>query len=131
MKEKPVVYLASPYRGAKAQNEAFARLALAYAIQSGVVPVAPHLLYPQVLKEHKANERAMGMELGVSLLKRCDELWLCGNEVSLGMEMERQEALKAGILVRKISAEEIYRVFLPDEIHQREMGGQNVLEQSL
>ena len=45
--------------------------------------------------------------------------------------MERQEALKAGILVRKISAEEIYRVFLPDEIHQREMGGQNVLEQSL
>ena len=73
----------------------------------------------------------MGMELGVSLLKRCDELWLCGNEVSLGMEMERQEALKAGILVRKISAEEIYRVFLPDEIHQREMGGQNVLEQSL
>ena len=49
MKEKPVVYLASPYRGAKAQNEAFARLALAYAIQSGVVPAAPHLLYPQVL----------------------------------------------------------------------------------
>ena len=41
---------------------------LAYAIQSGVVPVAPHLLYPQVLKEHKAKERAMGMELGVSFI---------------------------------------------------------------
>ena len=131
MKEKPVVYLASPYRGAVAQNEAFARLALAYAIQYVVVPVAPHFLYPQVLKEQKAKEREIGIEMGLSLLRRCDELWLCGNEVSSGMELELQEALKAGILVRRIPAEEIYRVFLPDEIQQREMGGQDVLEQSI
>ena len=131
MGEKPVVYLASPYRGAIKQNEAFARLAMTYAIRSGAVPVAPHLFYPQVLNEHKMEDRALGMKLGLELLKRCDELWLCGDEQSSGMTLEEKTARKAGIVIRRIPAAEIYAVLLQDGMRQTEMGARDVFEQSL
>lgn len=35
------VYIASPYRGDRQQNEAFAKMATSYAIQQEVVPIAP------------------------------------------------------------------------------------------
>lgn len=129
--KKPLVYLASPYRGNRDQHEAFARMALRYAIQSGVAPIAPHLLYPQVLDDSLAGERALGIALDLALLSRCDALWLCGDEISAGMEQELEEARRAGIPCRRIPAEEIMQVLQAEEFRQRRTGGEDVIEQML
>ena len=77
------------------------------------------------------EDRALGMKLGLELLKRCDELWLCGDEQSSGMALEEKAARKAGIVIRRIPAAEIYAVLLQDGIRQTEMGARDVFEQSL
>lgn len=129
--KKPLVYLASPYRGNQKQNETFARMALYYAIQSGTVPIAPHLLYPQVLDDSLAGERALGIALDLALLNRCDALWLCGDEISAGMEMELEEARKVGIPCRRIPVEEILSAAQTEMFRQRRFGGEDVIEQML
>lgn len=129
--KKPLVYLASPYRGNRDQHEAFARMALYYAIQSGAVPIAPHLLYPQVLDDSLAEERALGITLDLALLNRCDALWLCGDEISAGMELELEEARKEGIPCRRIPTEAILQVLQAKEFQQRRTGGEDVIEQML
>ena len=55
------------------------------------MPVASHLLYPQILDDHDPNERELGLMFGLALLRICDEVWVFG-EASLGMAQEIEEA---------------------------------------
>ena len=41
------------------------------------------------------------------MLKLCDELWLCGDQISPGMAGEKEMEERLGILVRSVSTEEI------------------------
>ena len=47
------------------------------------------------------------------------------------MALEEKAARKAGIVIRRIPAAEIYAVLLQDGIRQTEMGARDVFEQSL
>ena len=102
-----VVYIASPMSGDVEQNLQFARHACRYAISEGVVPFAPHLLYTQMLDDSDPEERQLGIDMGNRMLKLCDELWLCGDQISPGMAGEKEMAERLGILVRSVSTEEI------------------------
>lgn len=102
-----VVYIASPLSGGVEQNLQFARQACRYAISEGVVPFAPHLLYTQMLDDSDPEERQLGIDMGNRMLKLCDELWLCGDQISPGMAGEKEMAERLGILVRSVSTEEI------------------------
>ena len=121
MKRKQV-YIASPYRGDREHNEAFARSAMAYAIGEGYAPVAPHLLYPQVLDDANPVERAIGTVLAKSLLTVCEELWLCGDTITEGMEAEWQLAREMQIPVRCVPEEEI-QAAAPSEVQLPSMKG--------
>lgn len=111
-----VVYIASPLSGDVEQNLQFARQACRYAIAQGVTPFAPHLLYTQMLDDKSPEERQLGIDMGNRMLELCDELWLCGDHVSPGMEGEKELAERMGIPVRSISTEEIQSVdFSPTE----------------
>lgn len=62
---RPVV-LESPYAGDVNRNVAYARAAVAHAIQQGDAPLASHLLYtqPGILIDLKPDERQLGIECG-------------------------------------------------------------------
>ncbi|WP_243007242.1 DUF4406 domain-containing protein [Anaerotruncus sp. AF02-27] len=45
----------------------------------------------------------MGIQAGLELLSRCDELWVCGPEISAGMQREIQFAKGLGIPIRQMA----------------------------
>ena len=68
-----LVYIASPYAGDVAYNIKFARAACRYCIEKGNVPIAVHLLYPQILDDTDSEQRQTGLKLGHCILKKCDD----------------------------------------------------------
>ncbi|NBK91689.1 DUF4406 domain-containing protein [bacterium 1XD21-13] len=105
MNRSQLVYIASPYAGDVKQHVAFAKAACRYAMTQGYTPIAVHLLYPQFLDDGVPEERKEGLRMGLRVLMACDELWLCGEEVSLGMEQEKDLAERVGIPIRCIPSE--------------------------
>lgn len=102
-----LVYICSPYAGNIENNVRFARAACLYAAQHGSTPVAVHLLYPQILDDAIPVQREIGIRMGLRVLASCDELWICGERISLGMGCEIAEAERLGIPVRRLSTEQI------------------------
>lgn len=45
----------------------------------------------------------MGLDMGLAVLERCDELWNFGDHISNGMWCEIQEARQLGIPVLKVN----------------------------
>lgn len=70
------------------------------ACEMGVAPFAPHVLYTRFLDETKPEDRACGIECGLTYLRVCEELWVCGNLVTEGMQQEINIANSLGITVR-------------------------------
>lgn len=69
-----LVIVESPYAGDIKRNTRYARAAVRDCIERGEVPFASHLLYPQVLDEHRPEQRKQGIELGYEVMRRADEV---------------------------------------------------------
>lgn len=95
-----MVFICSPLAGNVRWNIRNARRYSLYAIEQGVVPVAPHLLYTQFLDDTDPEHRSMGMQCGLTLLRHCRELWAFGGQASKGMIDGIAFARKHGIVVR-------------------------------
>lgn len=102
MKENKIVYIASPFAGDIEANMEFAKDACRYAISQGAAPIAVHLLYPQILNDSIPEERETGIQMGLRVLKACDELWVCGEHISHGMQKEIETANSFGIPIKSI-----------------------------
>ncbi len=75
-----------------------------FVLSQRAVPMTPHLLYPQFLRDGDPGERELGLRCGLELLKKCDELWAFPvNGISRGMRRELDEALRCGIRIRFFS----------------------------
>ena len=102
--KKEAVFICSPYRAADekelAENVALAKRVCRYALDTGSVPYAPHLFFPQFVSEK--DERQKGMEAGLEMLQRMDELWVVGNRISEGMAQEITLASQKGIPVMTV-----------------------------
>ena len=101
---RPVVYVASPYAGDTAENISRAKGYCRFAVSKGVIPLAPHLLYPQFMDDSDEDQRILGLRFAISLLYRCDELWVFGEKVSAGMAMEIEKAEKRGMRIRRFNS---------------------------
>ena len=82
-----------------------------FAVKQGVVPIAVHLMYPQIWDDRIPEEREKGLRMGLRILEACDEIWLFGERISEGMWREWEAAEKLGIPVRMVNSDEI-AVFL-------------------
>ena len=101
MNFKPLIYICSPYAGDVEKNRLLAKIYCRVAVKNGMVPIAPHLLYPQFLHDDSEEERTLGMECGLELLDLCDEIWVMTSEgISKGMQKEIEYARKACIPIR-------------------------------
>lgn len=106
-----LVYICSPLRGDMEANLKRAMRYNAYAAGCGVIPIAPHVAWNGVFDDTNPEKRETALRLGLELLKRCDEVWVMGNEVSEGMQGEIDEAEKL----------HIPRVYVLDEQVEKDM----------
>lgn len=92
IKKRRKVYVVSKYAGNVKKNVEDAKRYCKLAIRAGRIPIASHLLYPQILDDKDPEQRKLGLLFGQALLAICDEIWVCGTEYSSGMQAEIAEA---------------------------------------
>ena len=98
---KKLVYICSPCRGDIEKNIEKAQRYCREAVElwDDVIPIAPHVYFTQFLDDTKQEDRAAGMDIGLSLLAMCDELWVYGIEnPSEGMRSEIEYATVEDLL---------------------------------
>ena len=101
-KYMPMVYICSAYSGDVEGNVAKARKYSRYAVDEGVIPIAPHLLLPQFMEEE--TERDLAMFMDIAILSKCKELWVFG-EPTAGMENEIAYAERKQMTIKYFNEE--------------------------
>lgn len=89
MHDNQLAFVCSPYRGDKERNMTYVRELLTYAINAGYVPIAPHLLYTQVLNDDVPEERKIGINLCEELIRKSD-IVIIGKKYGLSLGMKRE-----------------------------------------
>ena len=92
-----IVFICHPFQNKKENLEKtkeFCKL----AIKEDCNPISPALLYSQFLDDSDYGERTTGRECGLELVAFCDELWICGNLITAGMEKEINEAYEQSMI---------------------------------
>jgi hypothetical protein len=100
---RPVVYICSAYAGDIDGNTEKARKYSRFSVDSGAIPIAPHLLLPQFISEE--TERELAMFMNMVLLTKCQELWVFGSHVSEGMQAEIDKAELRNMRIRYFTEE--------------------------
>lgn len=101
---RPMVYVCSPYSGDIEGNTERARRYSRYAVDQGMIPIAPHLLLPQYMSE---EERELALFMDIAILSRCAELWVCGDKITDGMKKEISYAQSKGMKINYITEEKL------------------------
>lgn len=92
-----MVYIASPLRGDYNTNIKNAVEYCRLAGERGVLPLAPHIIFSQWCNDTVPQQREQGLQLGLALLGKSDELWIMGEKISEGMRGEISFAMEHGI----------------------------------
>jgi hypothetical protein len=66
----------------------------------GHLPICPHIYLEPATGLKEESDREKLLELGIELLKLCDELWVFGDYISEGMKHEIEMATELGIKVK-------------------------------
>lgn len=91
-----LIVVCSPYSGNILQNTKKAKEYCKYIYRQGHIPFVPHLFFPTFLNEDVPEEREAGIQLGIEILKRANELWIFGDKVTAGMRKEIEAAREYG-----------------------------------
>lgn len=97
---RPLIYVCSPLSGDISANQENARRYCRFAVDSGYIPLAPHLYFPQFMDDGNRAERDLALFMDIVLLSRCDQLWVFGERISKGMSMEIEKAKRKGQPIR-------------------------------
>jgi len=107
IKERSKVYIVSRFAGDVENNVRNAIRYCRFAIDKKKMPIAAHLLYPQIVDDNNPDEREIGTMYGLALLALCDEVWCFGENLSSGMEQEIKEAKRLGKPIKYFSEEAV------------------------
>ena len=97
---RPVVYICSPLSGDVELNQDNARRYCRFAVDSGYIPLAPHIYFTQFMNDHNPKERDLALFMDTVLLSKCAELWVFGDVISKGMSIEIEKAKRKGQPIR-------------------------------
>jgi len=86
--DKKFIYICSPVRGDVERNIEKARTYCKRVLDIGCIPIAPHVMFDGLLHDDIPEERIQALEIGLQLVRMCDELWVFGEKISSGMEAE-------------------------------------------
>lgn len=109
---RPLIFVCSPFANDIEANTIKARVYCRFAVEMQTIPVAPHLLYPQFMNEHNPKHRELGLLFGRVLLSKCKEVWVFGDRISSGMQLEIDKARKRRIPIRYFTeqCEEVFHI---------------------
>lgn len=96
----PKVFICSPYAGDIAANTEKAIKYCRFAVNKGYIPFAPHLFFPRFLSESCSFERTTGIIMGTVFLDSSQEIWVFGDRISEGMEIEIKRAQYRKLRIR-------------------------------
>ena len=88
---KPIVYICAPYSGTPEEiqrNVENVKRYCRFAADQGYAPLSTHLAICGFLRDEIAQERELGIEIDKTLLSVCSELWVFGDRISTGMNIE-------------------------------------------
>lgn len=102
---RPLVYICSPFAGDEERNMEKARRYSRFAVRQACIPVAPHLLFPQFMDDSVPAERSISLFMGMVLLGKCEQVWVFGSTISVGMAAEIEKAEKKNMLIRYFTEE--------------------------
>jgi hypothetical protein len=94
-------FICSAYRGDTEKNAERTRRYCLAALDHGYAPFAPHLLYPQFLRNESGTDRVIGIQCGLEFLKCCDIMLVFG-AVTAGMHVEIKEAERLRMEIKYI-----------------------------
>ena len=94
-------FICSAYSGDIKKNTERAKRYCLSALNHGYAPFAPHLLYPQFLRDESGEDRYTGIQCGLEFLKCCDIMLVFG-AITAGMHIEIEQAEKLGIEIKYI-----------------------------
>ena len=97
---RPLVYICSPLSGTVEVNQENARRYCRFAVESGYIPLAPHIYFTQFMNDRIAKERDLALFMDIVLLSKCSELWVFGDTISKGMAIEIEKAKRKGQPIR-------------------------------
>lgn len=97
---RPVVYICSPLSGDMEGNQEKARAYCRFAVDTGYIPIATHIYFPQFMNEQSSRERNLALFMDTVLLTKCAELWVFGDIISRGMSVEIEKARRKGLPIR-------------------------------
>ena len=112
MKKK--IYMCAPLGGDVEGNIEKAKRYTRFALKSGVAPVVPHF-YALCLNDNIPLERKLGLQVGMSLLWFCDEMWVFGDRITEGMQDEIRFCENMKIKIRKVKESEIKKLIGEEE----------------
>lgn len=102
---RPIVYICSPLSGEVKKNQENARRYCRFAVDTGYIPIAPHLFFPQFMSDTNPKERDLALFMDIALLSKCAELWVFGKTVSEGMRLEIEKAKQKKQPIRCFTAD--------------------------
>lgn len=102
---RPIVYICSPLSGNVERNQENARRYCRFAVDSGYIPIAPHLFFPQFMSDENEKERSLALFMDIALLSKCAELWVFGETISQGMSIEIEKAKRKRQPIRYFTAD--------------------------
>lgn len=102
-----LIYVSAPYRaktnlGIK-YNIKRAKKYAKYALSLGLFPIVPHINSRELFGLTATDKQVMPYDL--KLLSVCDTIWLCGDRITAGMQMEWDFAKEKGIEIIRIELE--------------------------
>jgi hypothetical protein len=99
--QPPKVYICSPFAGDTETNVANALKYCRFALDKGMLPIAPHCYFPRFMDDGDPAERELAMSFALRLLYGCRELWIFGARMSEGMRREFLAAKRKNIRIRR------------------------------
>jgi hypothetical protein len=95
----PKIYVCSPLKGDFKNNVEKAKKYCRFVtLKIGGIPICPHIYFTRFLNDDNSAEREIGIELGLRLLKDCDEMIVFDKYgISEGMQKEIEVAKSLNI----------------------------------
>lgn len=126
-----LIYIASPLRGDYEKNIRNAAAYCEKACAVGVLAFAPHLYFTQFYNDTVPEQREKGLEMGLAMLEKCEELWVMGTHISEGMRGEIARAREFGMPVYMVEHPED-EAYYPVSTDERQLlAGHSCLEGSI
>lgn len=102
---RPIVYICSPYRGDTNHNIEMAQKYSRFAVDQHCLPITPHIYFTQFMDDTIPEERETALFMNFVLMSKCAELWVFGDNISKGMQVEINRAKRKYMKIRYFTEE--------------------------